>query len=78
MHILVRDDPHNSGLGLVDNQLVNLMLALVVASASCKVIAIGSKATFEAAVLVEMAQSGFCTNAKNTSKILRQTVYIHK
>jgi len=31
MHILVKDDPHNSGLGLVDNQLVDLVLTLLVA-----------------------------------------------
>ena len=26
MHILIEDDPHNSSLSLVDNQLVNLVL----------------------------------------------------
>ena len=62
MNILINDDPHNSGLGLVDNQLVNLVLALVEASASYEVIAIGSKAAFEATVLDELAQSGFCTD----------------
>ena len=62
MHILVKDDPHNSGLGLVDNQLVNLVLALVVAPASYKVIAIGSKAAFEAAVLDELTEGGFCAD----------------
>ena len=62
MHILVKDDPHHSGLIFTDNQLVDLVLALVVAPASYKVIAIGSKATFEAAVLDELAQSGFCTD----------------
>ena len=55
MHILIKNDPHNCGLGLVDNQLVDLVLALVEASASNKVIAIGCKAAFEAAVLDELA-----------------------
>ena len=62
MHILIEDDPHNSGLSLVDNQLVNLVLALVVTPASNKVIAIRGKAAFEAAVLDELAQSGFSTD----------------
>ena len=62
MHILIKNDPHNSGLGLVDNQLVNLMLALVEASASYKVIAIGRKTSFKTAVLDKLAEGGFCTN----------------
>lgn len=62
MHILVKDDPHHSGLSFVDNQLENLVLALVVAPASYKIVTIGSKATFEAAVLDELTQSGFGTD----------------
>ena len=62
MHILIKNDPHNSGLGLVDNQLVNLVLALVVSPASNKVITIRGKVAFEAAVLDELAQSGFSTD----------------
>lgn len=43
MHILVKDNPHHSGLGLVDNQLINLMLALVEAATFYEIVAVGSK-----------------------------------
>ena len=59
MHILVKNDPHHGGLSFVDYQIVELMLALVEAPAFYKVIAVWSKATFEAAALNELAQCGF-------------------
>ena len=59
MYILVKDDTHHSGLGFVDDQIIKLMLALVEAPAFHKVIAVWSKAAFEAATLNELAQCGF-------------------
>ena len=44
MHILVKNDPHHGGLGFVDYQIVELMLALVETPAFHKVIAVWSKA----------------------------------
>ena len=40
MHILIKDNADNSGLGFVERQLINLMLALIHAPAFHKVIAI--------------------------------------
>ena len=34
MHIFVKDDPYHSGLGLVDSQLKNFVLAFIEAPAS--------------------------------------------
>ena len=62
MHILVKDDPHHSSLGFVDDQIIKLMLALVEAPAFHKVIAVWSKAAFETAALNELAQCGFGTD----------------
>ena len=47
MHILVKDNPHHSGLGLVDNQLINLMLSLVEAATFYEIVAVGSKPALE-------------------------------
>ena len=55
MHILVKDDPHHGGLGFVDYQIVELMLALVEAPTFYKVISVWSKAAFEASSLNELA-----------------------
>ena len=55
MHILVKNDPHHGGLGFVDHQIIELMLALVEAPAFHKVIAVWSKAAFEAAALNKLA-----------------------
>ena len=49
MHILVKNDPHHGGLGFVDYQIVELVLALVETPAFHKVIAVWSKAAFETA-----------------------------
>jgi len=57
-----RYDPYHSGLGLVDSQLKNLMLAFIEAPALYKVIPIRSKTALETAVLDELAESGFCAN----------------
>ena len=58
MYILVKDDTHHSSLGFVDDQIIKLMLALVEAPTFHKVIAVWSKAAFEAATLNELAQCG--------------------
>ena len=62
MHIFVKDNPYHSGLGLVDSQFKNLMLAFIEASALYKIIPIRSKTALEAAVLDKLAESGFCAN----------------
>ena len=62
MYIFVKDDTHHSSLGLVDDQIIKLMLALVEAPAFHKVIAVWSKAAFKAATLNELAQCGFGTD----------------
>src|SRR5699024_4665281 len=62
MHILVKDNADNSGLGLIESQLVNLMLALIHASAFHKVIAIGRNAALEASILHKLPQGGFGTD----------------
>ena len=62
MHILVKNDPHHGGLGFIDDQIIKFMLALVEAPAFHKVIAVWSKAAFEAATLNELAQCGFGTD----------------
>ena len=62
MHILVEDDPNHGGLGFIDYQIIELMLALVEAPAFYKVIAVWSKAAFEAAALDELAQCGLGTD----------------
>ncbi len=62
MHILVKNDSHHGGLGFIDYQIVELMLALVEAPAFYKVITVWSKAAFEAAALNELAQCGFGTD----------------
>ena len=63
MHIFVKDDPYHSGLGFIDSQLKNLVLAFIEASAFYKVIPpIGSKTALETAVLDKLAESGFCAN----------------
>ena len=62
MHILVKDNPHHSGLGLVDNQLINLMLSLVEAATFYEIVAVGSKPAFETAVLDKLAEGGFCAD----------------
>lgn len=43
MHILVKGNADNGGLGFIESQLVDLMLALIHAPAFHKVIAIMSK-----------------------------------
>lgn len=40
MHIFVKDDPYHSGLGLVDSQLKNFVLAFIEAPTLYKVISI--------------------------------------
>ena len=40
MHILVKNDPYHGGLGFIDYQIIELMLALVEAPAFYKVIAV--------------------------------------
>ena len=62
MHIFVKDDPYHSGLGLVDSQLKNFVLAFIEAPTLCKVIPIRSKTALETAVLDKLAESGFCAN----------------
>lgn len=62
MHILVKDNPYHSSLGLVDSQLKNFVLAFIEASALYKVIPIRSKTALETAILDELAKSGFCAN----------------
>ena len=62
MHILVKDNPYHSGLGFIDSQFKNLVLAFIEASAFYKVIPIGSKTALETAVLDKLAESGFCAN----------------
>ena len=62
MHIFVKDDPYHSGLGLVDSQLKNFVLAFIEAPTLYKVIPIRSKTALETAVLDELAESGFCAD----------------
>lgn len=62
MHIFIKDNPYHSGLGLVDSQLKNLVLAFIEAPALYKVISIRSKTALETSVLDELAESGFCAN----------------
>ena len=59
MHVLVKDNVDNSGLGFIERQLVNLMLALIHAPAFHKVIAVGGDATLKASILHELPQGGF-------------------
>ena len=59
MHILVKDDPYHSVLGLIDSQLKNFELAFIEAPALYMVIPIRSKTALETAVLDELAESGF-------------------
>ena len=59
MHILVKDNPYHSSLGLVDSQLKNFVLAFIEAPALYKVIPIRSKTVLETAVLDELAEGGF-------------------
>ena len=58
----VKDDPYHSGLGLVDSQLKNFVLAFIEAPTLYKFIPIRSKTALETAVLDELAESGFCAN----------------
>ena len=62
MHILVKDDPHNGGLGFVDSKLINLMLAFVETPAFDEIIAIGSNAALKTAVLNKLAEGSFGTD----------------
>lgn len=59
MHILIKDCADNSGFGLIDDQLVKLMLALVQASTFYKVVTIGGIAALKAALLYKLAQRCF-------------------
>ena len=58
----LKDLAHHSGFGLVDNQLVNLMLALVEAATFYEIVAVGNKTAFETAVLDKLAEGGFCAD----------------
>ena len=62
MHIFVKDSPYHSGLGLVDSQFKNFVLAFIEAPALYKVIPIRSKTALETAILDKLAESGFCAN----------------
>lgn len=62
MHIFVEYDPHHSSLGFVDNQLINLMLALVEAATFYEIVAVWSKTAFETTVLDELTEGGFCAD----------------
>ena len=62
MHILVIDNADNSGLGFIERQLVNLMLALIHAPAFHKVIAIGGNAALKAFILHKLPQGSFGTD----------------
>ena len=62
MHILVKDNPYHSGLGFIDSQLKNLVLAFIEAPALHKVIPIRSKTALETSVLDKLPEGGFCAN----------------
>lgn len=57
MHVFVKDNPHQVGLGLVDGQIVDLVLALVDPPAFYKVVAIGGVAAFVVALLHHLPQA---------------------
>lgn len=62
MHILVKDNPHHGGLGLVDGQIVKLVFLFVETSALDKIIAIWGDTALEPAVLDDLAEGGFCAD----------------
>ena len=62
VNIFIIHDTDNGGLGLIDRQGKDLMIALVDPPALYKVIAIRGNAAFETALLHKLAQGGFCAD----------------
>ena len=58
MYILIKDNADDSGLGFVEGQLVNLVLALVHPPAFHKVIAIRGDAALKASIFHKLSQGG--------------------
>ena len=56
-HVLVKDNPYHGGLGLVDGQIKDFMLALVDPPAFYEVVAVGGVAALVVPVLHHLAQA---------------------
>lgn len=62
LHIFFKDNPHHSGLVLVECQFVKLMLFLVEPSSLYKIVPIWSNTALKVSVLDKLAEGGFCAD----------------